>query len=113
MDSLSIELSKLKGFFIKESEKNGKIYVAFLAEENGVNIKDKRAFQNFSVHAKPSEYSTHFIKTSLNKDLYMSLTEEQKQAIKIVGNINIKTSSTNQNITENEREEKDEKDLPF
>lgn len=94
-DSGSIELTKFNNSTISGEGKNRGIFIPFNA--NSITEKDGRAFSNFFINEKESQFSTHFLKMSHskeNRENLDKLSKEDKQKwTPIIGNITINNTS--------------------
>jgi len=93
----SITLSALISIKMKKKGKSGKdvegIFIPFAPNNIKLDKDGNAVYYNFRAfelkEAKP--WATHMIKTSYNKDELAAMTEEQKKAMPIIGNLLVET----------------------
>jgi hypothetical protein len=86
--SAKVNLRQLKH---KVVEKDGKRYIVLAVESNHLFVGEKGIYldlQGFEIKNKQDDSKdTHIVKQSLPKDVYSKMTDEQKKATPILGNM--------------------------
>ena len=112
--SIKIDCSKLKGAFIRQfNGKTGeKRCVCIPIEEvNGMYEGEKGVYLNITATAmkEPRFADTHYIKPNIDKDVYQSLSEDERKSIPIIGGMHEMMQKNKSAI----REANNDDDLPF
>lgn len=88
---IKINLLKLEGAQIKMG-KDGKNYFFVPVDEAGIYHNEKSCYLDLiAFENKNSQYGdTHFLKQSVTKEKYNSMSDEQRKQAPIIGNMKIK-----------------------
>lgn len=114
--SAKINLTTLKSVITTRKGKSGEIEGIFIPiKENNLFKSDKGNvyldLNAFELKEKKEDGDTHLIKQSLPKDVYQSLSDEEKKALPIIGNLKV-WGGASSNETETTFIDEDS-DLPF
>lgn len=114
--SAKINLTTLKSVITKRKGKSGEVEGIFIPIEANHLFKSEKGnvyldLNAFELKEKKEDGDTHLIKQSLPKDVYKSMSDDEKRELPIIGNLKV-WGAVSSNETEVE-EYDDESDLPF
>jgi hypothetical protein len=87
--NITINLAKIKGSFITtlKGRMETKACVCIPLSELYVGKNNSPYLDMTAIEMKNPQFNTHIIKQRFSKDIYNSMTEEQRRAVPIVGSL--------------------------
>jgi hypothetical protein len=111
-----LDLAKLKGVSVVDVD--GETMIQIPIEGNPIYISDKTKSIYFDLvvtkYFKPQYGASHYVKPSVNKDVYIKMTETDRKSLPIIGTLKpLVNSSYGNNTNENQNRIVTINDLPF
>lgn len=115
--SAKINLTQLKSVITKRKGKAGEVEGIFIPIEANHLFKSDKGnvyldLNAFELREKKEDGDTHLIKQSLPKEVYQSLSDDEKKELPIIGNLKVWGGGSKSNEEEVTFLEEDD-DLPF
>ena len=118
--SLKVRLTQLTGAFVKDltgRTATKKCIIIPVDDNPCMYVGEKDVYLNITAFATDSQQygDTHMLKPNLPKDIYQAMTQEQRDALPILGNMRplIKGQAITQTVSSEQSESEPQEDLPF